>query len=65
MLASGQWAYLAAGRPVPMDSWSRLIVGWQVDITMEEELVVTAFRRALLRRQPVSWAAFAALHRKV
>lgn len=47
MLSSGQWAYLVTW----MDLWSRLIVGWHLDSNMEEELVITAFRRAILRRQ--------------
>lgn len=48
MLANGQWAYLATW----MDLWSRLIVGWHLDDNMEEDLVITAFRRAALGRQP-------------
>ena len=48
MLASGHWAYLTTW----MDLWSRLVVGWHMDETMEEALVITAFRRAALRRQP-------------
>lgn len=47
-LANGRWSYLATW----MDRWSRLIVGWHLDQTMEEELVLTAFRRAALGRQP-------------
>ena len=47
-LANGRWSYLATW----MDRWSRLIVGWFLDQTMEEELVLTAFRRAALGRQP-------------
>ena len=50
MLANGQWAYLATW----MDLWSRLIVGWHLDDNMEEDLVVTAFRRAALGRQPAT-----------
>lgn len=48
MLANGQWAYLATW----MDLWSRLIVGWHLDDNMEEDLVITAFRRAALGRGP-------------
>lgn len=48
LLTNGHWAYLVTW----MDLWSRLIVGWYLDNNMEEELVITAFRRAVLRRQP-------------
>ena len=48
MLANGRWAYLATW----MDLWSRLIVGWHLDENMEENLIITAFRRAALGRQP-------------
>lgn len=47
-LANGDWAYLATW----MDLFSRRIVGWQVDETMEDELVVVPLRRALQLRQP-------------
>ena len=50
MLANGQWAYQATW----MDLWSRLIVGWHLDDNMEEELVITAFRRASLGRGPAA-----------
>ena len=52
MLANGQWAYLATW----MDLWSRLIAGWHLDNNMEEDPVVTAFRRAALGRQPAGGA---------
>ena len=48
MLANGRWAYLV----VWMDLWSRLVVGWHLDETMEDALIITAFRRAALGRQP-------------
>lgn len=48
MLANGRWTYLACW----MDLWSRLIVGWHLDSTMEEELIMTAFHRAALGRCP-------------
>ena len=32
--------------------WSRLVAGWHLDNNMEEDLVITAFRRAALGRQP-------------
>jgi transposase InsO family protein len=47
-LASGQWAYLT----VWMDLWSRRVVGWHLDNNMAEALIITAFRRAVLHRQP-------------
>lgn len=48
MLTNGNWVYLV----IWMDLWSRLIVGWYMDNNLEEELVITAFRRAVLGRQP-------------
>jgi putative transposase len=48
MLANGRWAYLA----VWMDLWSRLVVGWHLAENMEDTLIITAFRRAALGRQP-------------
>lgn len=48
MLGNGRWAYLV----VWMDLWSRLVVGWHLDETMEADLIITAFRRAALGRQP-------------
>jgi putative transposase len=50
MLTNGSWVYLVTW----MDLWSRLIVGWYMDNNMEEELVITAFRRAVLGRQPAA-----------
>ncbi len=49
-LVNGQWAYLA----VWMDLFSRLIVGWQVDKHMREELVVKALQKGLLKRKPAA-----------
>ena len=40
MLANGRWAYLT----VWMDLWSRLVVGWHLAETMEDTLIITAFR---------------------
>jgi len=48
MLSNGRWAYLATW----MDLWSRRVVGWHLDENMEDRLVVTAFVRAVLGRQP-------------
>lgn len=48
MLANGNWIYLT----VWMDLWSRRIVSWHVAQTMDENLVITAFKRAALGRQP-------------
>jgi putative transposase len=48
MLANGRWAYLT----VWMDLWSRLVVGWHLAENMEDTLIITAFRRAALGRQP-------------
>ncbi len=47
-LASGGFGYLA----VWLDLFSRMIVGWQVDDTMEETLVISALRKGLQHRQP-------------
>ena len=45
-LHGGQWAYLA----IWMDLYSRRIVGWQLATHMREELIVAAFKKALLLR---------------
>lgn len=42
------WLYLA----VVLDVFSRRIVGWSMNRRMTDDLVVTAFRNALVRRQP-------------
>ncbi len=43
-----QWLYLA----VVLDLFSRFVVGWAVSMTIDEELVDKALRRALERRCP-------------
>lgn len=45
-LYGGQWAYLA----VWMDLYSRRIIGWQLTDHMREELIVSAFKKALRLR---------------
>lgn len=42
------WLYLA----VLLDLYSRMVVGWTVSDTLEQELVCTALRRAIARRRP-------------
>ena len=44
----GQWLYLN----VWIDLYSRYIVGWQVDTTMEEALVINSLKQALYKRSP-------------
>ena len=41
-----------AGRPVPMDRYSRKIVGWNLDVHMREELVLKALQNAVDRYKP-------------
>ena len=48
------WLYLA----VVLDVFSRRIVGWSMNKRMTDDLVVTAFKNALLRRQPASGLIF-------
>ena len=43
---------VCAGRPVPTDLFSRKIVGWQIEETMEERLVIRALEKAFRSRQP-------------
>jgi putative transposase len=43
-----EFVYLA----VVLDAFSRRVVGWALDRTLEAELVMTALRRALAERQP-------------
>lgn len=47
-LATGGWGYLATW----LDLFSRMIVGWQVDLHMEADLVTGALRNALQWRRP-------------
>ena len=47
-LTGGNWAYLASW----LDLYSRRIVGWCVDVTMEESLVIRAFDQAVWLRRP-------------
>lgn len=47
-LVNGEWGYLGAW----MDLFSRRIVGWRVDGTMEDALILIPLRTALERRQP-------------
>lgn len=47
-LVNGQWAYLATW----MDLYSRVIVGWQLDSNMEEELIIRALLKGLQWRKP-------------
>ena len=48
------WLYLA----VVLDVFSRRIVGWSMQRRMTDELVVTAFKNALLRRSPTKGFLF-------
>lgn len=47
-LPNGRWAYVAA----VMDLFSRVIVGWAIDTTLETSLVIRAMTMALVRRRP-------------
>lgn len=47
-LVGGEWAYLASW----LDLFSRRIVGWCVDKTMEESLIIRAFNQAVAQRKP-------------
>ena len=47
-LVGGGWAYLASW----LDLYSRRIVGWCVDVTMEESLIIRAFDQATTLRRP-------------
>lgn len=49
-LVNGQWAYLAEW----MDLFSRVIVGWQLERHMREELVVKALQKGLHKRKPAA-----------
>ena len=46
--ASGGWAYLAAWEGL----YSRVVVGWQVEETLEEKLAVGAMQKVISRRRP-------------
>jgi len=48
------WLYLA----VILDVCSRRIVGWRMDKRMTDNLVITAFQNALVRRRPASGLIF-------
>ena len=45
-----EFVYLA----VVLDRWSRKVVGWHLDRTLQSDLAVTALRRAIAARQPVA-----------
>lgn len=47
-LPNGRWAYVAA----VMDLFSRVILGWAIDTTLETSLVIRAMTLALARRRP-------------
>lgn len=49
-LVSGEWAYLATW----LDLYSRMIVGWQVADEMTDELIITAMKKAITRRNPAA-----------
>jgi transposase InsO family protein len=49
-LVNGRWAYLATW----MDLFSRVMVGWQLDHTMEEALIIHALSKALEWREPAA-----------
>ncbi len=49
-LVNGGWAYLATW----MDLFSRLIAGWKIDLSLNAELVIRSFEKAMIRRQPPS-----------
>jgi len=48
------WLYLA----VILDVFSRRIVGWSMDKRMTDNLVITAFKNALIRRRPAPGLIF-------
>jgi len=48
------WLYLA----VVLDVFSRRIVGWSMERRMKDDLVIAAFRNALIRRRPESGFIF-------
>jgi len=48
------WLYLA----VILDVFSRQIVGWSMDSRMKDDLVIAAFKNALVRRRPATKFVF-------
>lgn len=46
--SNNDWLYLA----IWQDLFSRFVVGWQVENHMREALVISAFRKAVIQRQP-------------
>jgi len=49
-LVNSKWAYLATW----MDLYSRMLVGWQVNDNMEEELIISALHKGLGWRKPAA-----------
>ena len=49
-LQDGGFVYLATWE----DLFSRMIVGWKIDETMEEQLVTEALRKVIVKRQPLA-----------
>lgn len=49
-LEDGGFVYLATWE----DLYSRMIVGWQIEETLEERLVIEAMEKVILRRQPLA-----------
>lgn len=47
-LVDGRWVYLGSW----MDLYSRMIVGWRVDGSMEDALIINALKQGLNNRQP-------------
>lgn len=43
--------WLRAGRPVPQDMFSRMMVGWAIDDNMRTELEIKALQKAINHRQ--------------
>jgi transposase InsO family protein len=49
-LVNGEWVYLATW----LDLFSRMLVGWQIDDNMEEDLIIGAFQKAVDWRKPAA-----------
>jgi transposase InsO family protein len=49
-MVNGEWAYLATW----LDVFSPMLVGWQIDDNMEEDLIIGAFQKAVDWRKPVA-----------